>query len=301
MRMTDYWNVSNETGSQRIISEKERRAWFAAFVIEFIVIFLLNAFTLAIYTRNRHLRKPSTYLIINLTVADLMVGPVFGLPLIFERYNLVSFPASIQVFSRWQLFVYLTVNGLFPVASVANFSLISFERLHATLFPFRHCLVGRRVYLTTIFCSWLFSLTLSSVFSLLFLGAAPTFPYVFAFYFFLSLLILTVSYTIIISTVKNNPPSPNAGTALSKERKLTMTLFTVTVVSFLIILPWVIWNVIAHHTGSKLCHAVFFRIHNSFLALYFFNSIVNPLIYAVRMQEFRKAARNLVCTRTRDG
>ena len=44
-------------------SEKEQRAWVAAFVIEFIVIFLLNAFTLAIYTRNRHLRKRSTYLI----------------------------------------------------------------------------------------------------------------------------------------------------------------------------------------------------------------------------------------------
>ena len=53
------------------LSEKEQRAWVAAFVIEFIVIFLLNAFTLAIYIRNRHLRKRSTYLIINLTVVDL--------------------------------------------------------------------------------------------------------------------------------------------------------------------------------------------------------------------------------------
>ena len=290
------FNVWNETG--RIFSEKEERAWVAAYAIEFIVIFLLNAFTLAIYTRNRHLRKPSTYLIINLTVADLMVGPVFGLPLIFETYNLESFPASIQVFSRWQLFVYLTVNGLFPVASVANFSLISFERLHATLFPFRHCLVGRRVYLTTIFCSWLFSLTLSSAFSLLTLRASPVFPYVFTSYFFLSLLILTVSYATIISTVKKNHPSPYAGPALARERKLTVTSFTVTVVSFLIILPWVIWIVIAHHIQSKLCHAVFFRMHKSFSALYFFNYIVNPLIYAVRMQEFRKAARKRFCTRT---
>ena len=52
-------------------SEKEQRASIAAFVIECIVIFLLNAFTLAIYIRNRHLRKRSTYLIINLTVVDL--------------------------------------------------------------------------------------------------------------------------------------------------------------------------------------------------------------------------------------
>ena len=137
------------------------------------------------------------------------------------------------------------------------------------------------------------------MFSLLFLRASlATFLYVFASYIFLSLLILTVSYVIIISTVKNNPPSPNAGPALSKERKLTVTLFTVNVVSVLTILPFVIWIVIAHHIQSKLCHAVFLRIEFSFDLLYLFNSIINPLIYAIRMQEFRKAATKLFCTKT---
>ena len=76
----------NETG--RLFSEKEERFWFAAFVIEIIVVFLLNTFTLAIYTRNRHLRKRSTFLIINLTVADLLVGTVVGLSPILEPDNL---------------------------------------------------------------------------------------------------------------------------------------------------------------------------------------------------------------------
>ena len=298
--MKECSNVCCETG--RIISEKEERAWFAPFIIECIVIFLLNAFTLAIYTRNRHLRKPSTYLIINLTVADLLVGTVgtvlvrlsFFVPDKLERDVELK-----QAFS-WQSFVYLTLSDLFPVASLANISLISLERLHATLFPFRHCLIGKRVYLTTICCSWLFSLTLSCVFSLLDLRASPAVPYVFSSYIFLSLLILTVSYVIIISTVKNNPPSPNAGPALSKERKLTVTLLIVTVVSILTILPWVIWTVILHRITirSKLCPAAFYRITKSFFALYLFNSIVNPLIYAVRMQEFRKAATKLCCTKT---
>ena len=294
--MKECWNVWSETG--RIISAKEERAWFAAFIIEFSVIFLLNAFTLAIYTRNRHLRKPSTYLIINLTVADLLVGAVPVLLLFFVPDKLERDLELKQAFS-WQSFVYLTSVYLFPVASLANISLISLERLHATLFPYRHCLVGRRVYLTTIFCSWLFSLTLSSVFSLLILRASPaTFLYVYASYIFLSLLILTVSYVIIVSTVKNNLPSPNAGPALSQERKLTVTLFTVTVVSVLTILPWVSWIVIAHHIQSKFCPAVFLRIYFSFELLYLFNSIVNPLIYAIRMQEFRKAARKLFSTKT---
>ena len=295
--MKECWNVRSETG--RIISEKEERAWFAAFIIESSVIFLLNAFTLAIYTRNRHLRKPSTYLIINLTVADLLVGTVGIVVLSFFEPDKLEWDLELKQAFSWQSFVYFTSAYLFPVASLANISLISLERLHATLFPFRHCLIGRRVYLTTIFCSWLFSLTLSSVFSLLDLRVSlATFPYGRASYIFLSLLILTVSYVIIISTVKNNPPFPNAGPALSQERKLTVTLFTVTVVSVLTILPWVIWSVIALHIQIKLCPAVIFRIYYSLKVIYFFNSIVNPLIYAIRMQEFRKAARKLFSTKT---
>ena len=77
-----------------------------------------------------------------------------------------------------------------------------------------------------------------------------------------------------------------------------MTLFTVTVVSFLTILPVAIWTVVPQRIWSKLCPAVISRIHYSFEFIYFFNSIVNPLIYAVRMQEFRKAARKLFCTKT---
>ena len=293
--MTEYWRVFNEIS--RLVSEKEERFWNAAFVMEITVVFLLNAFTLAIYTRNRHLRKRSTFLIINLIVADLLVGAVVGLSPILEPDNLERDLELTQAFS-WQSFVYLTLRELFLVASLANISLISLERLHATLFPFRHCLVGKRVYLTIILCSWSFTLILSSVIAFLSLRVSPAFLYVYALYTFLIVLILTVSYAIIISTVKNNPPSPNAGPILSKERKLTVTLFIVTVASLLTILPWAISTVVPQRIWSKLCPAVISRIDSTFDLLYLFNSIVNPLIYAVRMQEFRKAARNLFCTKT---
>ena len=295
--MQECWRVFNETGS--LFSEKEERFWNATFVIEIIVVFLLNAFTLAIYARTRHLRKRSTFLIINLTVADLLVGTVVGLSPILEPASPERDLENKQAFS-WQSFLYLTLYELFVVASLGNISLISLERLHATLFPFRHCLVGKRVYLTIILCSWSIALTLSSVTALRYLRSSPAYLYVFASYIVLIVLILTLSNAIIISAVKNNPLSPNAGPALSTERKLTVTLLIVTVVSFLTILPGVIWTIITHGIiiRSKLCPAAFYRITNLFIALYLFNSIVNPLIYAVRMQEFRKAATKLFCTKT---
>ena len=222
------------------------------------------------------------------------MGKVTGLLLIFEPDNLERDLELSTAFS-WESFVYLTLTELFPVASLANISLISLERLHATLFLFRHCLVGKRDYLIIILCSWLFSLTLSSVIALLYLRLSLANPYVNASHTFLTLVVVTVSYVIIISTVKSNPPS-NAGPVLSTERKLTVTLFVITVVPFLTIVPRTIWHIIPPHMSSKVCPEshrllVFCTI---FVQLY----IVNPVIYAVRMQKFRKAARKLVSTKT---
>ena len=44
--------------------------WFAAGVTECVVMFIINGVTLLAFARNHHLQKPTTYLVINLTVAD---------------------------------------------------------------------------------------------------------------------------------------------------------------------------------------------------------------------------------------
>ena len=97
------------------------------------------------------------------------MGTVTGLLLIFEPDNLERDLELSTAFSR-ESFVYLTLTELFPVVSLANSSLISLERLHATLFPLDIVLWGSGTTLS-LFCvySWLFSLTLSSVIALLYL------------------------------------------------------------------------------------------------------------------------------------
>ena len=174
--------------------------------------------------------------------------------------------------------MYLTLSYLSLLASLANISLISLDRLHATLFPFRHCLVGDQFYLAIILWSWLFSLILSSMFSLLILRASPVFPYVSASYFFLCLLILTVSYAIIISNGKNNPHHPNTGLALSKEGKLTVTLFPVTVVSFLTILP--IYLTI-RTINSSTAYGVSYAMQSFSASRTHFLSLINSALYSI--------------------
>ena len=129
----------------------------ATFVTELIVIVLINLFTLATFARNRHLRKRSTYLVINLTMADLLLGVAAFLSPILEPHILESHNILGEHFN-WYAFLYLTLESLFPAASLANLSLISLERLHATIYPFRHCLIQEQVYFAVITLSWLLTL-----------------------------------------------------------------------------------------------------------------------------------------------
>jgi len=52
--------------------------WLPVFITEFVVIVILNVITIIAFARIRQLRKRSTYLIMNLTVIDLLVGAVTG-------------------------------------------------------------------------------------------------------------------------------------------------------------------------------------------------------------------------------
>ena len=269
--------------------ENARSKWSKVLLSEFIVIATINIFTLVAFARNRHLRKRTTYLIINLTVADLLVGAVSGPLATFvpdlDRGNGFS----------WQEFVTSTSIFIFPLASQANLSLISLERLHATLFPFRHCLIEKWLYSKVIIGNWLISLLLAFLMSVLDMLELVLILYLFLCYTFLTLLIITVSNVIITMKVKSNPP-PQHFSAVASERKLSVTLSIVTVVSIVSILPASIWVAIEDHIFSEMSLAVV-HIYETLVLLYYANSMVNPLIYAIRMQEFRKAVKQL-CERT---
>ena len=109
-------SATNESYEVLIISETE---WilFVSYVTEVVFIVLVNAFTLATFATNHQLRKRSTYLIINLTVADLLFGTTEGLlsildPAILERY----LSRSTEEWFSWQELMLLTLNFLFAVA-----------------------------------------------------------------------------------------------------------------------------------------------------------------------------------------
>ena len=269
--------------------EKKDIDLFPVLVTEFLVISIINAFTITAFARHRHLRKRSTYLVMNLTVADLLVGVVTG-PL-FMFYHQEN--KNDNKVCTWPGSIICAIRSTFPIASQVNLSLISLERLHATLFPFRHCLITRCVYFKIIIACWFTAFTLAFV---MFILSKEALLYAWVSFNAVTLLVLVVCYIIIIVNVQSNPHSQHCG-SIHKERKQSVTLFIVTGVFVLTILPWTIFSLMPVGVKIKWLSATSFHIHNILLVIYFANSIVNPLVYAIRMREFRNALNNLVSSK----
>ena len=129
--------------------------WLAVWLTQFITVFIINAFTLAVFARSRHLRRRNTYLIMNLTVADFLIAAVSGLEaILLLKENKRPKKGFFGV-------LYLIIADMCWIASLGNLVIISLERLHATLYPFRHFLVGKRIYCKIIIFSWFGALTLA--------------------------------------------------------------------------------------------------------------------------------------------
>ena len=63
-------------------------------------------------------------------------------------------------------------------------------------------------------------------------------------------------------------------------------------------MSWTIYESIPEEIKGKWSNASNVEIHEWLALIYFVNSIVNPLVYAIRMQEFRKATGNLVLSQS---
>ena len=210
--------------------------WLAVWLTQFIMMFIINAFTLVVFARSRHLRRRNTYLIMNLTVADLLIAAVSGLKAILLLKENKRPTKGFGV-----LHVYLIISDMCWIASLGNLVLISLERLHATLYPFRHCLVGKRIYYKIITFSWFGALTLACGLQISDInGAFLANRYRWVIYVFLTLAVLTTFYVIIISKFIRKAHVQQLGSVMSAERKLSVTLFIVSAASILTLLPWVI-------------------------------------------------------------
>ena len=178
-----------------------------------------------------------------------------------------------------------------PLASLINLGVISLERMHATFRPFKHRLIKKKIFGAAAAVVRIGAVAISTGivsqmnFQRLFYEGIRTFLISYLSYFLFCLLTIIVSYSsMAIKTVYGTQPHHRS--AANRGRKLTKTLFIVTVVSLLLTLPFII---VGFCGILELCTSIPFYLDLSFQFMFYANSLVNPVLYAVRMPEFKRA------------
>ena len=266
--------------------------WFAMLSIECLAIVILNFITIIVFVKQRQLQRKSTYLIIHLAIVDLLVGAVSG-PMLIHSLVCWCYGKSWDItFSR----ISLAIRTFFPFTSLVNLAFISFERVHATYRPFKHRLIKKWVYGLVIAFIYLSAICKSTI------EAVINWPFSFIWVnssYSVLLVLMCICYISIYIKVRCSRQHQLNGAAGLRERKLTRTLFLVTIASLLTFLPIVIVNIMIFlHILSFSNWSTYLQIGGTIITLFFANSLINPILYAVRMPEFRAGISKMVFCRT---
>ena len=259
------------------LSSAECTALSIVFGTESVVTVILNVLTIIVYLKERSLRKPSMYLVINLAVADMFNGGFSIVTLLseFNRLRVCKFSWFNEIWHFLPLFLML----LFTNASVVSLAAVSVERMHATFRPLKHRLIEKRIYGAAVSAVWLTAGVCSylTLISHVFLSCC--------------FLIILVSYSsIAIKIYCGRYPQHHGGGR--RERKLTKTLFIITSASLLLTLPVIVLLSYSRYAGSSFNFLPDRTLIYLVLSLFFLfqaNSLVNPLLYALRMPRFKRA------------
>ena len=281
--MANHSQPQNETLSFSHSSASKCIASVTVYGIEAVTIVMLNALTIIVYLKERSLRKRSMYLVINQAVADMLVGATLIYICLFMGHMCELWNLAISLF--------VSLCTVSPLASLINLGAISLERTHATFRPFKHRLIKKKIFGAAAAIVWVSAGAIST-------GIVSQMNFQRSIYkgfriflisylssFLFCLLTIVVSYSsMAIKIVYGTQPYHRSAT--NRGRKLTKTLFIVTVVSLLLTLPYII---VGFCRILELCTSIPFYLDFSFQFMFFANSLVNPVLYAVRMPEFKRA------------
>ena len=293
--MANHSQQQNKTSSFPFFSSSECIAWLTVFGIETAAIVALNVLTIIVYMKERRLRKRSMYLVINQAVADMFVGTsvisqcwLLGLNCDFWTIHYSRVLSSLVIFVLW----------VFSTASLINLAAISLERTHATFRPFKHRLVKKKIFGAVIVVVWitagLFATTSVVYVPTLTIQGLVSYNISYSSFCLFCLLIIIVSYLSITLKIVCGTQCQHHG-ATSRERKLTKLLFLVTVVSLLLTLPFIISKIrfmAAYLRLSKMISpgtVLEDKLHYFLIFQFYASSFVNPIFYAFRIPEFRRA------------
>ena len=284
-----------------MFSSSECIIWFAAFLAVAVAIVTVNLLSIILFIKNSNLRTRGMYLVINLTVVDILVGGLSTINLLLIITRIGCKTVIVRLSGEGNMITWF-IFYWFPLTSLTNITVISLERMHATFRPFRHRVIKKWVYGVTICVVWVLAGMISTAIMMLLLFDKESLRLqcLSQSYSLLCLFVICACYASIIVKICCGARPQHHGAA-RRQRKLTVTLLIMTIVSLLLWLPYAVATFVYYTTDSirSLSLTKRIRLNSSLLLLFYTNSFVNPVVYTIRMPRFRKALLLLFTRRQR--
>lgn len=271
-------NSLNATLFLTSFSQTDGVIWCTALVLVSLFVVIGNVLSLGIFALNKKVRKKSFLLVINMAFADLMLGAL-ALPLYVYHVG--------KDFELWTAdgndsleMLYRVVDTVCAQASIITATFIAVERFFATGWPLKHRLLARRrTYYFSIALVWFSSAAISTTVIHFSLISFSICIYIWVSYACTLTLVIACCYI----GIRKNYKTGRKLLCRSPNERPTKTLLIVTLVVLLSWLPMITVNALSLYIPINHNILLFVNLIN------FSNSLANPILYSLRISEFRKA------------
>ena len=263
---------------------------FCVIVIESLIVFSGNIFTIFVLWKHRNRLKRTSFLLINLAVADLFVGigemTITGTCFILHHIGFIIF--SYQHIAT----AFLTT---FYFASLFFLAAISLERAYALIWPLRHRVASAKGYIYSVILVWVCGISTCTLPLLAVNGilSVELWKVIISSLIIVPLMIICVSYLAIRRRLNSRVPvidmAHNRQNGLQQSKKLSRTLFIVIAVSLVCWFPIIIAYFIVYVCST--CVSPTLRL--SLTVFHLANSLGNPIIYCFRIPFFRETLKRM--------
>ena len=264
------------------LSSVQAAFWGTSYGIVAILIMMANTMSIAAFMKTKPRRKHTHYFLINLSIADFMVGAV-SVPMF------ISYLVHPQMWSQSIVLpmIHSTVDILSGLASVFTLAIVSLERLLAVSIPFKYRMIPRKAYFCCVAATWCLAGCVAAISIAFYLQVVRE-----AFYtavilsLSLSLTIACCAYIAIIFKINQKNNSAKDQKDLTVERRLSITLLCVTTIFVLSWFPFELIFILVH-----FCKTCVFSMNTVFFIklLHYSNSFMNAAVYTFRIPEFKEA------------
>lgn len=285
-------NITNTTQPCSMMTLESLITWTAIYIMVGLFVIFFNSLVLLSFFKNKSLRTRTNYFIASLAWADFLVGAV-SIPG-WLAIIVTSCDGNSLIVQTWTAF-----DMLAGIGSIFHLMALSWDRLCAIVWPLRHRLYSRRKYICILCMVWGLSTVVSGLSVIGNKRNKKAYNVsVIVLCFFVPLIAIIVAQGTIFYRIHQGRHRSEQRSSRHIKREIRAAK-TISIMIMLFVIGWLPFFTISLLNYIK---TVVYSSH-AIMAVKFLqysNSFFNPVLYAQKFPEFRKAYVAMLCACCKD-